>query len=82
MVYSFGRMYNRLEAPDFDAANHDAYHEAGKIGFLMKHAIWILRITQALPEFLSKHLSLGLKSLVELKDVCLTPYPHLANLEF
>lgn len=69
MMYSFGRMYHRLEMPDFDAFNHDSNHEAGKLGFLMKHAIWILRIIQALPEFLLKRLSLDLESMVELKNV-------------
>lgn len=69
MMYSFGRMYHRLEAPDFDVANHESNHEAGKLGFLMKHAIWILRIIQALPEFLLKRLSLAFESMVELKNV-------------
>lgn len=69
MMYSFGRMYHRLEAPDFDVFNHDSNHEAGKMGFLMKHAIWILRIIQALPEFLLRRLSLDFESLVALKNV-------------
>lgn len=68
MMYSFGRMYHRLEAPDFDVFNHDSNHEAGKMGFLMKHAIWILRIIQALPEFLLRRLSLDFESLVLLKN--------------
>jgi len=62
-------MYHRLEAPDFDVFNHDSNHEAGKMGFLMKHAIWILRIIQALPEFLLRRLSLEFASLVALKSV-------------
>ena len=66
-------MYHRLEAPDFDVTNHELNHEAGKLGFLMKHAIWILRIIQALPEFLLKRLSLAFKSMVELKNVDFDP---------
>lgn len=82
MMYSFGRMCHRLEAPDFDVANHESNHEAGKLAFLMKHAIWILRIIQALPEFLLKRLSLAFESMVELKNVGSNPYPHLANFDF
>lgn len=75
MLYSFGRMYNRLEKPDFDAFNHESNHEVGKLGFLMKHAIWILRIMQALPEFLLQRLSLAFKEMVELKNVSCDALP-------
>jgi len=73
MMYSFGRMYYRLEAPDFDVTNHELNHEAGKLGFLIKHAIWILRIIQALPEFLLRRLGLAFESMVELKNVDSNP---------
>jgi hypothetical protein len=68
-MYSFGRIYHRLEAPDFDVANYKSNHEAGKLGFLIKHTVWILRIIQALPEFLLKYLSLAFELIVELKIV-------------
>lgn len=69
MMYTFGRMYHRLEASDFDAANHFQNHEAGKMAPLMKHAIWILRIIQALPESVLSRMDPSLASLVELKNV-------------
>jgi len=69
MMYTFGRMYHRLEAPDFDSANHFQNHEAGKMAPLMKHAIWILRIIQALHESILSRMDPALASLVELKNV-------------
>jgi hypothetical protein len=72
MMYTFGRSYRRLEAPDFDPANHESMHESSKTLTLMKHAIWIFRIIQALPEFLLAHMGYDLATLVELKNVLST----------
>jgi hypothetical protein len=72
MMYTFGRSYHRLEVPDFDPANHELMHEGSKTLTLMKHAIWIFRIVQSLPEFLLSHMGYDLATLVELRNVLST----------
>jgi hypothetical protein len=69
MMYTFGRSYHRLEVPDFDPANHESMHESSKMIVFMKHAIWIFRIVQSLPESLLAHMGYDLATLVELKIV-------------
>jgi hypothetical protein len=72
MMYTFGRSYHRLEVPDFDPANHELLHEGSKQLTLMKHAIWIFRIVQSLPEFLLSYISYDLATLLEIKNVLST----------
>lgn len=81
MMYTFGRTYNRLEAPDFDAANHEVNHEAGKMGTLIRHEVWILRIILALPESILQRLGPALAGQVELKNV-ISALPLSTNLVY
>ena len=87
MMYSFGRMYNRLAAPDFDVRGYEANHGAAATGPLMKHAVWILRIIQMLPDVLLKRLDLAFESFVELNNVgsahpaCPHPNPRSVDVD-
>ena len=52
MQYAFARSDHRLEAPDFDPTYRDAAFFGSTAGNFMKHAPWLNRVFQALPDWL------------------------------
>lgn len=79
MMYCFGRSYDRLAAPDFDAPGYEAGHAAASTGNLMKHNIWILRIVQALPDAIVMKMGTALAAFVILTNVL--PHQHIGSTE-
>lgn len=69
MMYCFGRCYNRLAAPDFDAVEYDASHKTIALGLWIKHNIWILWIVRSLPDFIVKRLGRSLAGFATLTQV-------------
>lgn len=52
MQYAFARSDHRLEAPDFDPTYRDAAFFGSTAGNFMKHAPWLNRVLQSLPDWL------------------------------
>lgn len=72
MMYAFGRNFNRLEQPDFDAAGYAAFHNNATLGNLMRHMIWIMRIVKSLPDFVVKKMGADLTTFQKVQAVGLS----------
>ena len=69
MSYSFGRCDNRIEAPDFDPTYRAASHFGSTMSNPLKHAPWINRFLQSIPDSIARLLHPGLTEFIRQKEV-------------
>lgn len=67
--YAYGRSDNCVEEQDFGPSYHEAAIAVGKMGSIMKHMIWIYRLIQSLPQWLTIRISPNLGLVIGLQRV-------------
>jgi hypothetical protein len=71
MEYSFGRSYNRLDMPDFDALDQESTHKAVSFAHVIKHFHLLIWTVKRLPPSIQKHMGRALATITRLQRVSL-----------